>query len=167
MISAAGVNGQWHGARFWGVAVSVVIGMLGGCATEQASDVTPSAEAPSVVRALVQPLEPPRGTAGEREFTAGSSRGALDAAGNWRLRAEISHPRIRCATYQVGMRFGVGDAACETVDWQTGPTLLPSRTQCNNATLIHSGEGLLDLPSNQIRALNCVRVSVQCSGTCG
>lgn len=158
---------QRPGERSLGLAAAIAIVLLGGCATQQAPNASSNAAEPRVVRMLVRPLAQPSGADDEREFTGGSIRGALDAAGKWRVRGEVSHPRLRCATYQLGVRFGIGDAACDAVEWRAAPAPLPSRRQCNDATLIHGGEGVLNLPPNQISALDCVRVTVQCTGACG
>ena len=93
---------------------------------------------PRIVRQVDLQLRPGASDDGERVFRDASLRGTATASGAWRVRAEIVHPRLRCASYQLGLRFGSGDAACEDVDWRTGNDFLPSRTQCNNATLIHS-----------------------------
>lgn len=147
------------------LSIAVAVALLVGCATDPTSGESPGDA--RVVRALVTPLIPVARADAERQFADGQVRGTLDASGKWRARAEISHPRLRCATYQLEMNFGVGDAACNSVAWETVPVMLPSRRQCNNATLIHSGEGVLDLPPDRIRALNCVRVAVRCTGHCG
>jgi len=77
------------------------------------------------------------------------------------------HPRLRCASYAVGVRFGSGDADCSDVDWQTSAEFLPTRRPCNNATVIHSGEGVVGRSADMIQTLSCARVMVRCTGACG
>lgn len=93
--------------------------------------------------------------------------GGSGADGAWRVRAEIMHPRLRCASYAVGVRFGSGDADCSDVDWQTSAEFLPTRRPCNNATVIHSGEGVVGRSADMIQTLSCARVMVRCTGACG
>jgi hypothetical protein len=153
----------------WRVAAAVVLGatLLAGCATEQADDDGAAAAAPRIVAQIDRPLRSGSAPGGERVFQDGFVRGTLSPTGQWRLRGEIEHPRLRCATYQVGLRFGRGDAECAAVDWQTDTAFAPSRMQCNNATVVHTGEGAVALSPEALRALNCVRISVRCTGACG
>ncbi|MGD8275900.1 MAG: hypothetical protein PVJ30_08055 [Thiohalocapsa sp.] len=71
------------------------------------------------------------------------------------------HPRLRYATYAFGARCGSGDDACGDVDWQTAAEFLPSPRHCNNATVIHSGEGSVDRSPEVVGTWNCARVVVR------
>lgn len=163
---------QSTGRRRWTpwplAAAALGAALLTGCATtEQSADDGAAAVAPRIVAQIDRPLRPGSAADREREFQDGFVRGALSATGQWRLRGEIEHPRLRCATYQVGVRFGRGGGDCADADWQTDTAFAPSRMQCNNATVVHTGEGAVALSPEQLRALNCVRISVRCTGACG
>lgn len=154
-----------------GLTAALFLGGATGCSTQQSSDGTSGSGEPRVIRQADLRLLPTATEPDVRAFTDGSIRGSLDvagdAAGDWRVRGQIDHPRLRCATYRMSLRFGSGDGACETVDWLTPALPLPGRKQCNNATLIHSGDGSVDITPDRLGALNCVRVTLQCTGACG
>lgn len=149
------------------LAAAIVIALLVGCTTQQTPDQNANGAEPRVMRQVVLPLLSANGQGGARVFSDSSVRGTLASSGDWRVRGEITHPRLRCGTYRMGLQFGRGDGACNAPTWRTQTTLLPARVQCNNATLVHSGEGSVDLAPEALRALDCVRVVVQCTGTCG
>jgi hypothetical protein len=150
-----------------GLTAALVVAIAAGCSTKQASEGAPDAGEPRVVRQMDIPLLPSAAGADVRRFSDGAIRGDLDATGNWQVRGEIEHPRLRCATYRMSLRFGIGEGGCNAVEWLTPAVSLPSRKQCNNATLIHSGNGLVELSQERLDALSCVRVTLQCSGGCG
>jgi hypothetical protein len=149
------------------IGAAVVVAVLAGCAAQEAPDSGSAAGEPRVVRQLDRPLLPDAGDGGERVFRDSLVRGTLSPSGRWQVRAEVTHPRLRCASYQLGLRFGSGDTGCKDVHWQTGVELLPSRSQCNGATLVHAGAGAVGMPLRQLGALSCVRVILRCSGACG
>lgn len=99
-------------------------------------------------------------------FQAPGVRGTLAPTGDWTLRVEVAHPRLRCASYAVGLRFGSGNADCSSVDWSTPTAFASPRPQCNNASQIHTSSGTLGTPATEIAALNCARVVVRCTGAC-
>ena len=141
--------------------------LLVGCASPSTEGQS-GAETPRVVRQIVLPLRAtaaPRSAA--RVLEASGVNGTLAADGTWTLRAEVTHPRLRCGTYSAGMEFGIGDADCSRVDWVAPARFGSPRRQCNGATLIHSSNGSLPLSAAEVDRLNCARVSVQCTGVCG
>jgi len=149
----------------------IITGLLlaiGGCATDEAALSDGSQDAPRIVQDTTVPLRAARTGAspGERQWTfaAPSIQGSLDGSGAWSLRAEIQHPRLRCATYEAGVRVGRGNASCDAVEWLTGPQFGPERLQCNQATTVHTGNGSFDLPQSAAGGINCVGVVVRCRG---
>ncbi|WP_295884614.1 hypothetical protein [uncultured Thiohalocapsa sp.] len=155
------------GRRAASVVLAAMVLCLTGCAQQETAGGGDQSGEPRIVRQIERPLLPATGGDADRAFLGGFARGSLDADGTWQVRADIMHPRLRCATYSVGVRFGSGDAACDEVQWQTDAEFLPARRQCNNASAIHSGQGRLDLPPEAIAALSCARVMVRCTGACG
>lgn len=160
----SGRRGRLH-AGVAGLAAALVLALTG-CAQQETPAGAAQSDEPRIVRQIDRPLLPAAAD-GERAFRDGFARGALSADGAWRVRAEIMHPRLRCASYAVGVRFGSGDDGCTDVDWQTDAEFLPSHRQCNNAGVIHSGVGSVDLAPEAIDALTCARVMVSCTGACG
>jgi len=107
-----------------------------------------------------------QGQPSRRVFQARSVQGSLDETGGWAVTTEVTHTRVRCGTYETGIQIGRGDAACTRVDWLSDPDFRTRRTQCNSATLIHSGRGTVNLPESVVQGANCARVLVRCSGAC-
>ena len=147
-----------------------IIGLLaiGGCATDEAARSDGSQDAPRIIQETRLPLRAERAGAQPAErrwtFVSQSIQGTLDGSGAWSLRAEIDHPRLRCATYEAGVRVGRGDASCDNVEWLTAPQFGPERLQCNQATQVHTGSGRFDLPQGTAGSINCVGVVVRCRG---
>jgi len=150
----------------------VIAGLLAiaGCATDEAALSEGSQDAPRIIQETKLPLSAVRQGAQPAErrwtFTTQSIQGSLDGSGAWSLRAEIDHPRLRCATYEAGIRVGRGDSSCNNVEWLTAPQFGPERRQCNQATVVHSGTGRIDLPQGASGRINCVGVVLRCSGAC-
>ena len=132
----------------------LIAGLLavGGCASDQAARTDGSEDAPRIIQETRLPLN--------------TEQGSLDGSGNWSLRAEIEHPRLRCATYEAGIRVGRGDSSCDNVEWLTAPQFGPERRQCNQATVVHTGSGSFALPQAEVGSINCVGVVLRCSGAC-
>jgi len=149
----------------------VIAGLLavGGCASDQAARSDGAQDAPRIIQETKLPLSAVRQGAQPAEprwmFTTQSIQGSLDGSGAWSLRAEVDHPRLRCATYEAGIRVGRGDASCDNVEWLTAPQFGPERMQCNQATAVHAGNGRLDLPQGATAGINCVGVVVRCRGS--
>ncbi len=150
----------------------LVAGLLaiGGCASDQTSRGDDPQDAPRIVQETRLPLQAERADARPAErrwtFTGPSAQGSLDASGAWSLRAEIEHRRLRCATYEAGIRLGRGNASCENVEWLTAPQFGAERLQCNQATVVHTGSGSVDLPPSTVGNVNCVGVLWRCRGAC-
>lgn len=154
------------------LALSIAAAGAGGCAssgenTDGAREES-SGDASRVVRQVAMPLrkvDVPQGS--DAVFEAAWVNGTLAADGGWRLRADVPHPRLMCARYEVGVRFGTGNRDCSEFTAQTPLNFGPQRRQCNGATLIHSSRGTLSLPAAEQRRLNCAEVRIRCRGACG
>lgn len=141
-----------------------------GCTTDDLPGADRSPDTARIVRQLDLPLSASgpaaQGQASRRVFQTRSVQGSLEGTGDWAVTTEVTHTRVRCGTYETGVQIGRGDAACTRVDWLSDPDFRTRRTQCNSATLIHSGRGTVNLPQSVIQDANCVRVLVRCSGAC-
>ena len=122
---------------------------------------------PRVVRALELPPRPPalivEGEPSRWTFQDFNVSGWVDEQGLWSIRSEISHGRIRCAVYQVGIQLGKGVPACSNVSWLTHVEFASRVRHCNSATRIHTGGGRF-LERAAVEAANCARVLVRCEG---
>jgi hypothetical protein len=143
---------------------------MAACASDEIARTDGSEDAPPILRETRLPLHTQRvgSQSNERHgtFATRSIQGSLDGSGSWSLRAEIDHPRLRCATYAPGVRVGRGDIACENVQWLTAPQFGRDRRQCNQATLVHTANGRFDLPPGATDSINCVGIVLRCSGAC-
>ena len=93
-------------------------------------------------------------------------QGWLDEAGAWRMEVEVHHGRLRCATYETGIRFGRGSPACDTVEWLDDIEYASRVRQCNSASRLHTAGGEFSATAGRVDSLSCVRVLVRCAGTC-
>lgn len=132
---------------------------------QTASDGGVAGTQPRVIRALELPLRPPtlivENEPARWTFEDFNVSGWVDEQGLWSIRAEISHGRIRCAIYQVGVQLGKGLPACSNVTWLTHVEHASRVRHCNSATRIHSGGGRF-LDKSAVEAANCVRMVVRC-----
>jgi hypothetical protein len=141
---------------------------VAGCAGSGAdsSNGDGQSDAVQVVGEAVMRLESAAPGDGVRTFGDRLTRGQVDAIGAWTLRSEITHRRLRCATYEAGLQVGRGDQGCTRVDWLGTPVFGSPMTQCNGATRIHSRTGNLGLGAQATADANCVRVLTLCTGPC-
>ena len=122
---------------------------------------------PRVVRAMELPLRPPRlivpGEPARWTFQDFNVAGWVDENGAWHIRSEVSHGRIRCAVYEVGVQLGKGLPACSNVSWLTPVEYATRERQCNSATRVHNGNGRF-FDTGAVAAANCARVLIRCEG---
>jgi hypothetical protein len=100
------------------------------------------------------------------DFSAFDFRGFLLGDGSWQVSSPVTHNALRCGTYEVGVRFGVGNPGCTDVRWLSDPMFLGPRRQCNAATVIHSGGETSSQLGSQLPSISCVERIVRCTGTC-
>ncbi|UCC56703.1 MAG: hypothetical protein JSU75_02790 [Gammaproteobacteria bacterium] len=93
-------------------------------------------------------------------------QGWLDETGIWQFSMEVHHGRLRCATYETGIRLGKGNPACSNVEWLTGIEPVSRLRHCNSATRIHAGGGEISRAASRFAETSCVRVVVRCEGNC-
>ena len=137
--------------------------LIAGCATDQSANGDAARVAPRIVKQIDLPLMRGGDT---KTFQSAAARGWIKGSGDWNLRTEVTHTRLRCATYESGIQIGRGNASCSKVEWLTEPQYRTRQTQCNGATRIHSGDGRIDLSRSATESANCVRVVVRCTGAC-
>jgi hypothetical protein len=146
--------------------------LLASCAVDEPLE-TVSESRPAgyrIVNIVDVPLNPTSRPGGEqgpaREFQRRDTLGWIRETGAWNIRAAVTHPRLRCATYETGIQLGAGNRACYEVRWLTNVEFGTRQTQCNNATLVHTGGGKLADGRSIFDASTCVRVVTRCVGPC-
>jgi hypothetical protein len=147
--------------------------LLVSCAAQQPGEDASegrSSETSRIVGTLDLPLTPAPAPGARqpvtKEFQGRDTRGRVNESGAWSIRTAVTHTRLRCATYETGIQLGRGNADCSTVRWLSPLQLGTRQTQCNSATLIHTGGGELALPKDTFDVSNCVRVVTRCNGAC-
>lgn len=101
------------------------------------------------------------------DFDSFEFRGFLLGDGTWQVSSPVAHQRLVCATYEVGIRFGVGNPGCNDVRWLSDPMFIGSRRQCNAATVIHVGGETTPRLGDQLPSVTCVERVLRCTGSCG
>jgi len=102
----------------------------------------------------------------KKNFQNSGMQGWLDDTGAWQIKGEVHHGRLRCGTYETGVRLGRGSPACSSVEWLTGIEYVTRLRHCNSATRMHAGGGESPSAVNRFKEVSCVRIVVRCEGTC-
>jgi hypothetical protein len=100
------------------------------------------------------------------DFRASESTAWLNADGDFYLQGWVKHRSLVCATYQMGVRFGIGSPGCLNVEWISDPVYVTSQFQCNGARAEHSGGDTLPDIGAQIARISCAERVIRCSGSC-
>jgi hypothetical protein len=147
--------------------------LLVGCAALEPngpSDGNSGAAQTRVVRTSNLPLSTSAttidGKISHKTFQSSGISGRVDSTGFWELRALVSHGRLRCGVYQVGMQLGSGNRGCSEVRWLTDVEYVTRERHCNSASRIHTGDGRFPDARERFPVLTCVRVVVRCERNC-
>jgi hypothetical protein len=100
------------------------------------------------------------------DFRIEETRAWLNKDGDFQVTGWVAHSGLLCATYRMGVRFGVGSPGCLNVDWVTDPYFVTSEFQCNGARVQHSGGDTYVELGEQIGRISCAERVVSCSGNC-
>lgn len=101
-----------------------------------------------------------------KNFRFGQFTGWLKRDGTWHIEGPVRHKGLLCGTYEVGMRFGVGERECTDVQWISGVSFVTSEYQCNDAERPHSGTEIDESLAGQFDGITCAERVIRCSGTC-
>ncbi|MGA8050113.1 MAG: hypothetical protein WCA09_08040 [Burkholderiales bacterium] len=144
----------------WMLFVPLVLVLMLPCAHAE-DNTTRSAQAPAHPSSM-------QGTGGPSrlDFLFGDSRAWLDSDGTWNVAGDVTHRGLLCATYELGMRFGVGQQGCNNVEWVGAARYVTTQNQCNNATLRHSGGDKQPELAQEFRRITCAERLIRCSGNC-
>ena len=100
------------------------------------------------------------------DFRSGETTAWLNGGGDFHVHGWIPHRGLLCATYRVGVRFGVGSPGCQNVDWITDPVYVTSQYQCNGARVEHEGGDTLPDIGARVAQISCAERVIRCSGAC-
>lgn len=100
------------------------------------------------------------------DFRASESTAWLNADGDFHLHGWVPHRSLLCATYKMGVRFGIGAPGCLNVEWISDPVYVTSQVQCNGARVEHDGGGGAPEIGAQIAKISCAERMIRCSGSC-
>jgi len=101
-----------------------------------------------------------------KNFRFGEFTGWLKRDGTWHIEGPVRHNGLLCGTYEVGMRFGVGERECTNVQWISEVTFVTSQSQCNDAERPHSGTDIDESLKGQFDGVTCAERVIRCTGTC-
>lgn len=100
------------------------------------------------------------------DFRIEETRAWLNNDGDFQVSGWVKHLGLLCATYRVGVRFGVGSPGCLNVNWVTGPYFVTSEYQCNSARVQHAGGDTYPELGGQIGKISCAERVINCTGNC-
>ena len=145
--------------------------LLVSCAAQEPNDTAspkPSPDGWRLVGTRDLPLRPTPAARqpSTKEFEGRDTRGRINESGKWSMSTAVTHTRLRCATYEAGIQLGRGNADCSDVQWSSPVQFGTRQTQCNGATLIHTGGGEIPVTKDAFDASNCLRVVTRCNGAC-
>src|SRR5258708_7004547 len=100
------------------------------------------------------------------EFRPSESTAWVNADGDFHLHGWVRHRSLLCATYRMGVRFGIGAPGCLNVEWISDPIYVTSQYQCNSARVEHDGGDAAPEMGVQIAKISCAERVIRCSGSC-
>jgi hypothetical protein len=100
------------------------------------------------------------------DFRAGDSHAWINHDGDFQVSGWIKHTGLLCATYRMGVRFGVGSPGCLNVVWITEPRFVTSEVQCNDARVEHIGGDTDPGFGKRLATITCGERVVRCTGNC-
>jgi hypothetical protein len=102
----------------------------------------------------------------EFRFSDEQSTAWLNREGDFGAQGWVIHVGLRCAEYQLGLRFGIGAPGCLNVEWISAPRFVSSLRQCNGARVMHSGgDSVADL-GVALERISCAERVIRCEGSC-
>jgi hypothetical protein len=101
-----------------------------------------------------------------KDFLFGNHTAWLKRDGGWHVEGLVRHGGLLCGTYEVGMRFGVGNPDCTDVRWVSEVRYATSQSQCNESEMQHSGDDSDAALTEQFDAITCAERVIRCSGNC-
>jgi hypothetical protein len=100
------------------------------------------------------------------DFRPSEATAWVNADGDFHLHGWVRHRNLLCATYRMGVRFGIGAPGCLNVEWISDPVYVTSEFQCNSARVEHDGSDAVPEMGAQIAKITCAERVIRCSGSC-
>jgi hypothetical protein len=100
------------------------------------------------------------------DFRAGDSHAWINDDGDFQVSGWIKHTGLLCATYRMGVRFGVGSPGCLNVEWISEPMFVTTESQCNDARVEHTGGDTNAGLGKRLATITCGERVVRCGGNC-
>ncbi|HEX9452344.1 MAG TPA: hypothetical protein VF934_13095 [Burkholderiales bacterium] len=100
------------------------------------------------------------------EFRPSEATAWVNGNGDFHVHGWVKHRSLLCATYRMGVRFGVGAPGCLNVEWVSDPIYVTSQYQCNGARVEHDGGDAAPEMGEQIAKITCAERVIRCSGSC-
>ena len=100
------------------------------------------------------------------DFRAGDSHAWINQDGDFQVNGWIQHTGLLCATYRMGLRFGVGSPGCLNVEWITEPRFVTTNVQCNDARIEHIGGDADPGLGKRLAGITCGERVIRCTGSC-
>jgi len=100
------------------------------------------------------------------DFDFGNIKAWIRNKGGWNVEGPIKHVGLLCATYEIGLRFGVGSPGCDNVKWISDVSYGTREQQCNSAAVQHYGGGFLPDLAKDFDRITCAERVIRCSGNC-
>jgi len=100
------------------------------------------------------------------DFSFDGLKGWIRNKGGFHIEGFVGSATFLCSTYEVGMRFGIGDAHCEKVNWLSDIAFMTRQRQCNNATVAHAASDYDPSLVKSFSKINCAERVIRCSGPC-
>jgi hypothetical protein len=100
------------------------------------------------------------------DFRIEETKTWLNKDGDFQVNGWVKHLGLLCATYRVGVRFGVGSPGCLNVNWVTEPYFVTSEYQCNSARVQHAGGDTYPELGEQLGKISCAERVINCTGSC-
>jgi len=100
------------------------------------------------------------------DFRAGDSHAWINQDGDFQVSGWIKHTGLLCATYRMGLRFGVGSPGCLNVEWITEPRFVSTEVQCNDARVEHTGGDTDPGFGKRVATITCGERVIRCTGNC-
>jgi len=100
------------------------------------------------------------------DFRMGDSHAWINDNGDFQVSGWIKHTGLLCATYRMGVRFGVGSPGCLNVEWITEAVFVTSDIQCNDARVEHTGGDTDAVLGKRLATITCGERVVRCTGNC-
>lgn len=140
----------------------LIAGVLAGAPGDSQSDSMNRVTAPARPSAIWTPEGKPE----QMEFNFGAITGWIRNKGGWHIEGMVLHNGLRCGTYELGMRFGVGNPQCTDVKWLSEIEYGTRMRHCNSATQHHDGGGFLPDLAKDFARISCAERVIRCTGNC-